>query len=521
MPSKSLKVTFKLPPASLDDAIVYLSERFLRDARGLRVVKSPNDCCLLTLCRPLVDRWFAGQLSYEPGQITLIFHSDTLSPAADIIMYAPEQGDRLLYTKPQLEPPHGDAKSDQLGSESSGLETVLARLDQLTQQQQRQATLQTTVVDALTDIASGQKAPRQQPFPLDDKETLVQALSQASQSSSRPMLSAIAQLTSRIQQLETVVERLTQDPQTHPFWDLSPDLAQQLDAMARQLSSNQGIVQAQMDAMQAQMDAMQTQLTDLSLADPPIPQTEAEWRSRIEQTRGTVGDYETYSTTYRELQADAPLFETPDWVMICAFDWAQRLCPALGDLHTLLYGPRGLGDEGADVLQQFGAHCRDGETYYLYQERGYRAEDALQEIAHHPDYSWLPTLRQLWQRSEPLTHNIFDLFGWEPSAIAALEAIAEVPRHQGGSQSRQRRNPTAESAEPPWVQTGPQGRSLQDYQALLNIGPFAPLTAETVKRAYRQAMKTAHPDSGGSTQKAQQINEAYQAVMGHYFSTET
>ncbi|MGF1538583.1 MAG: hypothetical protein ACFB4J_19145, partial [Elainellaceae cyanobacterium] len=67
MSSKSLKVTFKLPSATLDDAIVYLSERFLRQARGLRVVKSPNEACLLTLCRPLVDRWLASQLPYGPG----------------------------------------------------------------------------------------------------------------------------------------------------------------------------------------------------------------------------------------------------------------------------------------------------------------------------------------------------------------------------------------------------------------------------------------------------------------------
>ncbi|MGB3612149.1 MAG: hypothetical protein WBA10_00035, partial [Elainellaceae cyanobacterium] len=440
---------------------------------------------LLTLCRPLVDRWFAHQLPYGPGQITLIFHSDALSAAADIVMYLPDKGDRVLYTKPHLDPisqPSADPPA----------------------------------------FESPSSAPREATVtPLADQEDLIRALSQAFQSSSRPMLSAIAQLTSRIQQLEAVVDSALQRQEGQSSESTQVNVDQQFEAIAQQLSSQQTHLKAQLDAIQAQISDLN--LSDLQvdpLSDPPIPQTEAEWRSRIEQTRGTVGDYETYSTAYREMHGDAPLFETPDWVMLCEFDWAQRLCPDLADLYDVLYGTDGVGDEGADVLQQFGAHCRDGSTYYLYQERGYRAEAAMQEIAHHPDYSWLPTLRQLWQRSNPLNHNIFELFGWEADAVAAMAAIAEPPRRHG-SYGNGRRSSTAEPAEPPWSQTSTQGRSLLDYQALLNIGPFAPLTAETVKRAYRQAMKTAHPDSGGSTQKAQQINEAYQAVMGHYFPSKT
>jgi len=52
---------------------------------------------------------------------------------------------------------------------------------------------------------------------------------------------------------------------------------------------------------------------------------------------------------------------------------------------------------------------------------------------------------------------------------------------------------------------------------MLNIGPFTPINLELIKRAYRQAMKMAHPDTGGSKEHAQRVNEAYEAVLRHYF----
>ncbi len=469
MPSKSLKTTFKLPSPSLDEAVVYLSERFLRAARGLRVVKSPSEFCLLTLCRPLVDRWFGGQLSYRPGQVTLVFHDDALSSAADILMYVPERGDRFLYTKPHLDPPleaPHDAPSD-----AFALESLLRKLEQL----------ESLVAAAISPPAEpSSTAPN-------DPEALLGALSQAFQSSSRPMLSAVAQLTDRVQRVEAMTQALSTQQQA-----LAPQLQQIL-----------------------------SQLVALSDAGPPVPQTDDEWRSRIEDTRGTVGDYETYSAAYREMHGDAPLFDTPDWVMLCEFDWAQRLCPTLADLYKLLYGADGVGDEGADILQQFGAHCRGAERYYLYEERGYQAEAALQEIAHHPDYAWLPILRQLWQTPKASVQDILDLFGWEAAAVAALKDLATPSRYQddngNSGRSPSGRPPSDDSAHREQWSTAPVEPSLQDHQARLNIGPFAPLTAETVKRAYRREMKKAHPDSGGSTHQAQQVNEAYQAVMRHYF----
>ncbi|MEO0408938.1 MAG: hypothetical protein AAF289_16465 [Cyanobacteria bacterium P01_A01_bin.135] len=477
MPSKSIKTTFQLPSATLNEAIVYLSERFLRSARGIRVVKSPNEYCLLTLCRPLVDPWFTGKLPYAPGQITLVFHSDELSTAADVLMYDPEEGDRVLHTKPHLDPPEA-------APPAAPLSEVMQTLDRLEQQQQQlQATLSQT-------FRTTPEAPPKLPA----NQELMRGLSEAFQASSRPLLSAIAQLTDRLQQLEAKVE-------SQPSPAALPKLQQQLDALTQQLDRQHSTLHGQLEAIAAQVVALGGEVATA----PPVPQTEAEWRSRIARTQGTVGDYETYSTAYREMHADAPLFDTPDWVMLCELEWAQRLCPALADLYTLLYGPNGVGDEGADVLQQFGAHCRDEETYYLYQDRGYGAEAAMQEIAHHPSYSWLPVLRKLWQQLKSPKHRVFQLFGWQSEAITALQAIAKPPQWQGDY----RNGGSSKSTAPP---------SLQDYRAMLNIGPFTPLTVETVKRAYRQAMKTAHPDSGGSTHKAQQINEAYQAVMRHYFS---
>ncbi|MGF1538715.1 MAG: hypothetical protein ACFB4J_19815, partial [Elainellaceae cyanobacterium] len=498
--------------------IVYLSERFLRQARGLRVVKSPNEACLLTLCRPLVDRWLASQLPYGPGQVTLIFHDDAVSGAADILMYVPVQGDRFLYTKPHL-----DASGTVVTEAAATLSTLAEGLARLGAQQQM---IQETVSSALSTPAKAAGVPA-------DSEALMRGISQAFQSSSRPMLSALAQLTNRIQQLEAAVNAKQSpqpsrqaSPSTPPNGDGSSKVDPRLETLIRQLYDRQKFLQTKLEQISAQMTTLSESLGESS---PPVPQTDEEWRSRIERTWGTVGDYETYSAAYREMHAETPLFETPDWVMLCEFDWAQRLCPTLAELHALLYGPDGIGDEGADILQQFGAHCRDGGQYYLYQERGYSAETALQEIAHHPDYSWLPTLRQLWQTLKIPNHKIFQLFGWEPTAVAALRDIADPPRRHSSASSGSsngRTNPDGTGSagygygQSKQRQSKPSGtvkRSLLDYQTMLNIGPFAPLTAEAVKRAYRQAMKRAHPDSGGSTQQAQEVNEAYRAVMRHYF----
>ena len=127
-----------------------------------------------------------------------------------------------------------------------------------------------------------------------------------------------------------------------------------------------------------------------------------------------------------------------------------------------------------------------------------------------------PELKRLWSLLADPAHPIFQMFGWEAEAIAALEQIVS-PRQSYG-QSGQSAYGTGPSTYGSSYQTGiPDNPTLHDYQAMLNLGPFTPITLETIKRAYRQAMKAAHPDAGGSTEYAQQVNAAYMAVMNHYF----
>ncbi|NET53603.1 MAG: J domain-containing protein, partial [Merismopedia sp. SIO2A8] len=163
---------------------------------------------------------------------------------------------------------------------------------------------------------------------------------------------------------------------------------------------------------------------------------------------------------------------------------------------------------------------KTGDPYYLYQLSGYTALEALRQIAHHPDHSWLPELNRLWRLLADPTHPIFQLFGWEPDAIAALERIVSNRASYGTDYSNQWSAHSSHHTAQAGYSSGGSvlpNPTLRDYQAMLNLGPFTPITIETVKRAYREAMKKAHPDKGGSTEYAQQINAAYGAVMAHYF----
>lgn len=51
---------------------------------------------------------------------------------------------------------------------------------------------------------------------------------------------------------------------------------------------------------------------------------------------------------------------------------------------------------------------------------------------------------------------------------------------------------------------------MKDYYKVLGVSPGAP--AEVIKAAYRALMKIHHPDAGGSTKKAQEIEEAYRNI---------
>jgi hypothetical protein len=53
---------------------------------------------------------------------------------------------------------------------------------------------------------------------------------------------------------------------------------------------------------------------------------------------------------------------------------------------------------------------------------------------------------------------------------------------------------------------------MKDYYKVLGVSPGAP--AEAIKAAYRALMKKNHPDVGGDTQRAMEIEEAYRHLSG-------
>ncbi|MBD2060167.1 hypothetical protein H6F88_29935 [Oculatella sp. FACHB-28] len=284
--------------------------------------------------------------------------------------------------------------------------------------------------------------------------------------------------------------------------------------LSSQLSSTALHFSERVDSLQNQLTELAAQVAELRTSGqaelPPPPQTKAEWLKRFKETWGTVGDYEQYSSSHREANAETPLYYIPDWIALCELDWACQLNPTLARLQTLIYGENGIGYEVADILQQFGCHVdpQTGERYYIYHQGGFNASEALWQFVNNPQYSWLPELKRLWQGLGDRQHEIFRLFGWEQEAIAALESISD-------------RTYQEQQAYDPWTSQKKTRDTLSDYLTLLNLGPFTPITFESIKRAYKQAMKVAHPDAGGSKEQAQRVNEAYAAILAHYFPEAT
>jgi hypothetical protein len=490
MPSKPLKVNVPILAESVEAAIAELSQQFLRPGRGsVKVVQDPTDVRVADLCRALIEDWKSGKVAFSKGEIGLTFTSGKLSQEADLLVFVPEMGDRLLYSgralssaAPQQLPIAGLA-DDQIAHLVQPIQTVAEILAELTanqravesrlQQLLEQIPIQKTAADGL----SGQS-----------DEAIAEALS--------------AQTASFTQQLQTALEA-----QAATFAQI----------LSSQVTANSLHFNKRLDAVQAQLDQLASQLRELETLEPeplPIPQTESEWLSRINATWGTVGDYEQYSLSHRIANAETPLFHTPDWVVLCELDWVRKLHPTLMALYELIYGDKGIGYGGADILQQFGRHIdpQTSETYYVYHMGGFTAYDALWQTVRDPQNSWLPDLQQLLNRIGNRHSDIFELFGWEVDAIASLESVVKraVYEQQSGRQSSYNPHPSSHKE-----------YTISDYLAILNIGPFTPVSVEVLKRAYKQAMKTAHPDTGGSTEQAQQINEAYEALLQHYFPQAT
>jgi hypothetical protein len=556
MHPKSLKVTFALEAETAEEAVADLGRRFLRSTKaGCRIVRQATQYGLAELCKSLIEDWRSGKVAYTKGELTLVFSAGELDTEADLLVYSPEQGDRFLYSKritsstatsaQTVEPQiintlsqHLQTVSDALAELAATQRSVESRMQDLSE---RVANSQPTEAVPVVDmgeiqeaIAQALKTQTNQPKPVDAgeiREAIAQALkTQANQSKpvdAGEIREAIAQaLKTQTSQPKPVSSDEIQEAiaqalktQTSQF---KQQLQEALDAQAayfvkvlsNQLNSTALHFSQRVDSLQNQLTELAAQVAELKVAEqaelPPPPQTEAEWLKRFKETWGTVGDYEQYSSSHREANAETPLYYIPDWVALCELEWACNLNPTLAHLHTLIHDENGIGYAGADILQQFGCHVdpQTGEHYYIYHQGGFNAYEALRQLVNNPQYSWLPELKRLWQGLGDRHHEIFQLFGWEQEAIAALESI--------GDRAYQERQ-----AYDPWTSQKKTRDTLSDYLTLLNLGPFTPITLESIKRAYKQAMKVAHPDAGGSKEQAQRINEAYAAILAHYFPEAT
>lgn len=491
MPPKPLKVNVPIAAETAEAAIAALSEQFLRPSRGgAKVVRDPTEFRVADLCKPLLEDWKSGKFTFSRGEVVLTFTSGKLALDADLLVFMPEQGDRLLYSGRAL----ASAAPQQLPIAGLADDDPMSHLVQPIQ----------TVTEILTELTANQRAVESRLQQLLGRNSTLDAASEAFWKSVQGAIAEAlsAQAAAFNQQLQTAL-----GAQASTFAQI----------LSSQMTSNSLHFNKRLDAMQAQLDQLAAQLRELETLEPEmlsIPQTEAEWLSRIKTTWGTVGDYEQYSLSHRIANAETPLFDSPDWVALCDLEWVRKLHPTLMALYELIYGDKGIGYGGADILQQFGRHVdpQTSEPYYVYHMGGFTAYDALWQTVRDPQNSWLSDLQRLANRMANRHHDIFELFGWETDAIASLESVVKraIYEQQSGRQSSY--NPSPPS---------PKEYTISDYLAILNIGPFTPISVEVIKRAYKQTMKTAHPDTGGSTEQAQRINEAYEALIRHYFPQAT
>jgi hypothetical protein len=538
VPSKPLKATVSIQVESVEAAIKVLSEQFLRSGRGgCKVVKERTEFNVADLCKPLIDDWKSGKVAFSKGTVILTFTSGKLARVADMLVVLPEQGDRFLYTNrsvspapPQPPPATGVADADVINQLRQPIQTVAEVLTELTAHQRA---VESRLQQMVTQLSESEKNASSGVSIEQIQVAIADALSAQTSAFTKQLQTLLETQTSAFkEQMRTLLEAPTSvsteqmrsllEVQTSAFTkQLHMSLEAQASTFAQILSSQMTSTSLhfnkRLDAVQSQIDQLVAQLKELETVESESlqpPRTEAEWLNRIQTTWGTVGDYEQYSLSHRIAHAETPLFFTPDWVALCDIDWARKLHPVLLSLYELIHGEHGIGYGGADILQQFGCHLdpHTHEPYYIYHMGGFTAYDALWQTVHDPENSWLADLQRLVSRMSNRYHEIFELFGWEPDAIASLEGVVKraVYERQTGRQSTYNTHHSSATGHP-----------ISDYLAILNIGPFTPISLEVIKRAYKQAMKTAHPDTGGSKEQAQRINEAYEALLQHYFPQDT
>jgi hypothetical protein len=475
---KPLRISFNLDAATVEEAIADLESRYVQPTKsGGRLARKPTDYPIAALCKALIDDWRSQAVTYRKGNLTLSFSGGKVRHEADLVIYKPEEGDRFLYARPPDPAAPRQLGLDGLEADSPGDESY--------------NTLLNATVDALSEFAANQRAiERRIEQLLSENAALKSTLKAQSEEFSHRLKAAL-------------------DAQASAYAKL---LSSQITSTALHFNTRLDKFQAQLDALNRRSPDATYTSTDEVAEDDAVPSSDEAWRQRIKDTWGTVGDYEQYADTYREDNAEKPLCQTPDWVMLCEVEWARKLSPTLAALYELIHDRDGIGYDGANILHQFGRHIDPdtGDRYYIYHRAGFNAYEALWQTIRNPQHSWLREVQQIAACLKKGHRDIFQLFGWEEDAIASLASVIERVY-----QERQ----SAYNARSQYNQPPPKkpGNSLSDQLAMLNLGPFTPITPEAIKRAYRQAMKAAHPDTGGSKEQAQKVNEAYEAVLRHYF----
>jgi len=107
-----------------------------------------------------------------------------------------------------------------------------------------------------------------------------------------------------------------------------------------------------------------------------------------------------------------------------------------------------------------------------------------------------------------------------PTDFAPVRFPDYVPPREQRTRSTGARNAGASSAEAGFGQRQapppemPRGEGMTRGEALLTLGLNANATKKDIGRAFHAAMKTAHPDRGGSTARAARLNTARDILLG-------
>jgi hypothetical protein len=101
-------------------------------------------------------------------------------------------------------------------------------------------------------------------------------------------------------------------------------------------------------------------------------------------------------------------------------------------------------------------------------------------------------------------------WGWAFGGLLAIVALRAIPylmqRTQPGAGSDGKGEQGTSTT---------RGRRMTHDDALRVLDLTEPLTMQSVQTRYREVMRGVHPDRGGSTHLAAQVNEAYEVLLDH------